>query len=64
MLEVFIYTASAILLYVLADAALNAIEKLHGDPIPYRHVVFFVIIFTMAIILFQMINLIFKGEPQ
>lgn len=63
MIEVLIYTASAILLYILADAALNAIEKLHGEPVPYRHVVFFFIIFTMAIILFQLINMMFQAEP-
>ena len=59
MTEILIYTASGILLYVLADAALNAIERVHGEPIPYRSVVFFVIIFTMAVILFQVINLVF-----
>lgn len=57
MTEILIYTGSGILLYVLADAALNAIERIHGEPIPYRHVVFFVIIFTMAVILFEVINL-------
>ncbi len=62
MIEIFIYTASGILLYVVADAALNYIEKLHGEPIPHRHIVFFVIIFMMAMILFQLINLIFTGD--
>lgn len=62
MIDIFIYTASGILLYILADAALNYIEKMHGEPIPYRSVVFFVIIFTMAVILFQLINLIFTGD--
>lgn len=63
MTEILIYTGSGILLYVLADAALKYIESLHGEPIPYRSVVFFVIIFLFAIILFQMINLIFSGAP-
>ncbi len=62
MTEILIYTASGILLYVLADAALNYLESLHGEPIPYRSVVFFVIIFMMAMILFQIIRLIFAGE--
>lgn len=62
MTEILIYTASGILLYVLAEAALNYIERLHGEPIPYRSVVFFVIIFMMAMILFQIINLLFTGD--
>lgn len=59
MTEILIYTGSGILLYVLADAALNAIERIHGEPIPYRSVIFFVIIFTMAVILFEVINLVY-----
>lgn len=62
MIEILIYTASGILLYMLAEAALNYIEKLHGEPIPYRPVVFFIIIFMMAMILFQIINLVFTGD--
>ena len=64
MIEILIYTASGILLYVLADACLNYIEKLHGEPIPYRHVVFFIMILTMALILFQLIRLTFTGDGQ
>ena len=63
MIEVFIYTASGILLYMVADAALKYIEELHGEPLPYRSVIFFVIILMMAMILFQFITLIFTGEP-
>jgi hypothetical protein len=63
MIEVFIYTASGILLYMVADAALKYIEELHGEPLPYRSVIFFVIILMMAMILFQLIKLIFTGEP-
>ena len=62
MTEILIYTASGILLYVLAEAVLDYIESLHGEPIPYRSLVFFVIIFMMAMILFQIIRMIFAGE--
>ena len=61
MTEILIYTGSGILLYVLADAALRLIESLHGEPIPHRSVIFFVIIFLMAIILFQVIRMIWSG---
>ena len=62
MIQVLIYTASGILLYVLADAILNYIEKMHGEPIPYRNIVFFIIISMMALILFQLIRLLFAGD--
>jgi hypothetical protein len=61
MIEILIYTMSGILLYVLADAALRLIESLHGEPIPHRSVIFFVIIFLMAMILFQVIRMTWSG---
>jgi hypothetical protein len=61
MIEILIYTMSGILLYVLADAALRLIESLHGEPIPHRSVIFFVIIFLMAMILFQVIRMTLSG---
>ena len=64
MTEILIYTASGILLYFSADAALRFIEKVHGEPIPNRNIVFFGIILVMAIILFQLIALTFKGDVQ
>ena len=64
MTEILIYTATGILLYGLADAILKFIERIHGDPIPHRSIVFFIIIFMMAMIVFQLINLIFVGDPK
>ncbi len=61
MTEIIIYTVSGILLYFLADAALNLLESMHGEPIPYRNVVFFVIILLMAIVLFQGLQMLLKG---
>lgn len=57
MMEIILFTVSGIFLYVLADALLNFIESLHGESIPHRNVIFFVIIFFMAIILFQILQL-------
>ena len=59
-MEVLLYTLSGIFLYLLADAALDRIEALHGEPIPYRNVIFFVIIFLMAVILFQLIRMAYS----
>lgn len=57
MMEIILFTVSGIFLYVLADAVLKFIESLHGEPIPHRSLIFFVIIFFMAIILFQILQL-------
>lgn len=59
-MEVILYTVSGILLYILADAALDRIEALHGEPIPHRNLVFFVIIFFLALILFQVVRMIYS----
>ena len=57
MIEIVLFTASGIVLYLGANALLNFIEAQHGEPIPHRSIVFFVIIFIMASVLFQGINL-------
>jgi|TARA_Y100000310_G_C20681779_1_gene816417 hypothetical protein len=62
MMEIILFTVSGIFLYVLADAVLNFIETQHGEPIPYRNVIFFVIIFCMAIILFQVLQLTYLSD--
>ncbi|MEX0941505.1 MAG: hypothetical protein WD002_03065 [Pseudomonadales bacterium] len=59
MVEILVFTVVGIFVYLLADAALNALEKMHGEPIPYRSIVFFVVFFLLIIISFNMINLLF-----
>jgi hypothetical protein len=64
MIEILIFTAVGILVYLLSDAALNALEKMHGEPIPYRSVVFFVVFFLFIVISFNMVNLLFGEGAQ
>ena len=61
MIEMIAYTISGIVLYVFTDNALSFMEKLHGEPLPYRSVIFFVMIFVLAMILFQFIRLWFPA---
>ena len=61
MTEVLVFTATGILLYLGANTALDFIERLHGEPLPHRSVVFFFIILTMALILFPLINYLLSG---
>ncbi|MBQ74350.1 MAG: hypothetical protein CMQ20_04905 [Gammaproteobacteria bacterium] len=57
MLEIILYTATGIFLYLVSDAALNQIEKMHGEPLPNRSIIFFAIIFLLAMVLFPMIRM-------
>lgn len=63
-MEYLLFTVCGIALYFGADAALNFIESIHGDPIPHRNIVFFVIIFIMAVVLFQAIQLFYYSGPD
>lgn len=53
------YTATGLMLYALADLMLRLLERMHGETLPYRSIIFFVIIFVMALGVFQLINLFF-----
>ena len=63
-MEILLFTVCGIALYFGADAALRFIESLHGDPIPYRNIVFFVIILIMALVLFQVVQLYYYANPD
>jgi hypothetical protein len=61
MSEVVIYTVSAIFLYFLADGILKFLESIHGAQIPYRSFVFFGIILSLALMLFQILKLVLQS---
>lgn len=62
MTEILLFTIAGIGVYLLADGALRALERMHGEPVPYRSIVFFVIFFLLIIITFTAINLTFGGD--
>ena len=57
-MEIFLFTGTAIFLYLATDAALNYIEKMHGETLPYRNIIFFAIILTLTMILFPLIQML------
>ena len=61
MIEIIVYTISGILLYIFTDGILSFLEGVHGEPLPYRSVIFFVIIFLLAVVLFQVLQMAFMG---
>ncbi len=63
MTEVVLFTIVAVGLYFFTDWALRAIEQSHGSPLPYRNVVFFVIILIAAVVSFEIIQRLLQGGP-
>ena len=61
MMEILAFTATAIVIYLLADRILRAIEQKRGEVLKQRQAVFFVIILVLALISFRLLRLIFSG---
>ena len=65
-MEVILFTVVGIVLYVVTGQLLALLEKLHGDPLPQRNIVFFVIILALSVPTFSMLrSMLGAGEsPQ
>jgi hypothetical protein len=64
--EIIIFTVVGIALYLVTVALLGLLERIHGDPIPQRNIVFFVIIMALSFPTFSVVRaLLGEGEsPQ
>ncbi len=62
MLAFFLYTAAGLILYFLSDWILNQIEVRRGQRFANRSVVFFVIILTLAVVVFNLIDYFMAGR--
>jgi hypothetical protein len=61
--EIILFTVVGIVLYVVTGQLLAMLEKLHGDPLPQRNIVFFVIILALSLPTFSMLRgLLGEGE--
>ena len=66
-MEIVIFTVVGIALYLISGQVLTMLEKLHGDPLPQRNIVFFVIIMALSLSAFSLLRTFFDttGEsPQ
>jgi hypothetical protein len=65
-MEIILFTVVGIVLYVVTGQLLAMLEKLHGDPLPQRNIVFFVIILALSLPTFSVLrSLLADGEgPQ
>ena len=55
-MEIVLFTIVGIALYFAADWALRTLEGMHGAPLPYRNIVYFVIILVLALASFTFLQ--------
>lgn len=61
--EIILFTVVGIVLYLVTGQLLAVLEKMHGDPLPQRNIVFFVIILALSLPTFSMLRtLLGEGE--
>jgi hypothetical protein len=56
MVEALLFTALAVVLYLVADRLLDALERRAGRRFEYRSVVFFVILLLLAVLSFAVVR--------
>lgn len=60
-MEILIFTLNAIVVYLVSDWLVRLIERRRGVPVKQRQVLFFVIFLVLALISFQLLNMLFSG---
>ena len=54
--EMLLFTALAVVLYLVADRALDALERRAGRRFEYRSVYFFVLLLVLAVLVFSAVQ--------
>lgn len=55
-MEIILFTVVGIALYLVTLQVLTMLEKMHGDPLPQRNIIFFAIIMALALPTFSLIS--------
>lgn len=65
-MEIILFTGVGIVLYLGCDRLLLLLEKMHGEPLPARNVVFLVLMVTLSLATFSLMRMVLHpGEsPQ
>ena len=65
-MEIVAFTVAGIILYFFSDWILNMLEKVHGEPLPQRNLVFFVLILVLSLSSFGVIRTLMQSSqgPQ
>jgi hypothetical protein len=56
--EIALFTAVGIVLYLGCDRLLVLLEKIHGEALPQRNIIFFVLILTLSLATFSVLRLV------
>jgi len=64
--QIILFTAVGIVLYVVTGQLLTMLEKMHGNPLPQRNIIFFVIILALSLPTFSLMRSLFGSDegPQ
>jgi hypothetical protein len=54
--EIVLFTGVGIVLYLITGQLLNALERLHGEHLPQRNIIFFVIIVALSLPTFSVMR--------
>ena len=55
-MEIVLFTGVGMALYLITGQLLNALERLHGEPLPQRNIIFFVIIVALSLPTFSVMR--------
>lgn len=60
-MEMLLFTALAVVLYLVADRVLDAVERRAGRRFEYRSLIFFVILLALAVVAFTVVRRLGPG---
>jgi hypothetical protein len=60
--QILLFTVLAVVLYLVSDRALNALEARAGRRFEYRSLIFFVILLALAVLAFSAVQRLAPGD--
>ena len=60
-MQILLFTIVAVALYFLTDWLLRTIEQYRGEPLPHRGLIYFAIIFVLAVTSFEIIQRVLQS---
>lgn len=62
-MEIVLFTGVGMVLYLVTSQLLTMLERMHGEPLPQRNIIFFVIIVALSLPTFSIIRA-FSGVDE
>ena len=63
-MEIILFTVVGIVLYGITGQLLAMMEKMHGNPLPQRNIVFFVIILALSLPAFSVLRSLLETDES